>query len=165
VLVFRPQPAHLAARFFRRTFGVQRDQAHEQGFAGGVFLLRVGERGGEVAPAVGVEHGGVEFVVQGLQHADQALLVDGFFLGAERFAAAQFFEHVVHAGQRQRGVGFLLALAVGVELFGEVADAGGLLFGGGGEGEGLEAAGFVVARAVFRVGRRQPVPRRMDAAR
>jgi hypothetical protein len=36
------------------------------------------------------------------------------------------------------------ALSVGVDLFGEVADAG-LLFGrGGGKGEGFEAAGFVV---------------------
>ncbi len=37
---------------------------------------------------------------------------------------------------------------MGVDLFGEVADAG-LLFGrGDGEGEGFEAAGFVVARIV-----------------
>ena len=45
-------------------------------------------------------------------------------------------------------MGGLLALAVGVELFGEGGDAG-LLFGaGGGEGEFIEAAGFVVARIV-----------------
>jgi hypothetical protein len=47
----------------------------------------------------------------------------------------QLFEHVVHAGQRQRRMRGLLALAVRVELFGEVADAGGLFGGGGGEGE------------------------------
>ena len=64
--------------------------------------------------------------------------MDDFFLGRQRFAALQFFQHVVHAGQRQLGMGGLLALAVGVELFGEGGDAG-LLFGaGGGEGESLK---------------------------
>jgi hypothetical protein len=69
------------------------------------------------------------------EHGDEAGFVDGLVLGGQRFAAAQFGQHVVHAGQRQVRVGGLLALAVGVELFGEGGDAG-LLFGaGGGEGE------------------------------
>ena len=103
-------------------------QAFEQGFA-------VGRR--QVLPAVGGEDGGVEFVVQLTQDGDEAGFVDGFVPGGQGFAAAQFGEDVVHAGQRQLGVGGLLALAVGVELFGQGGDAG-LLFGaGGGEGECL----------------------------
>ena len=57
-------------------------------------------------------------------------------------------QHVVHAGQGQRRVLRLLAFAVGVELFGEGADAGLLVGRGVWEGEGLEAAGFVVARTL-----------------
>jgi type IV pilus biogenesis protein CpaD/CtpE len=42
----------------------------------------------------------------------------------------------------------LLALAVGVELFGEIADGLLLLVAGGGEREGFEAAGLDVDRIV-----------------
>jgi hypothetical protein len=71
--------------------------------------------------------------------------------GIRRITSAdyfQLFQHVVEAGQRQVVVRGEDALAVGVDLFGEVADAG-LLFGrGDGKGEGFEAAGFVVARSL-----------------
>ncbi len=42
----------------------------------------------------------------------------------------------------------LLAFAVGVELFGEVSDFLFLLVVGFGEGEGFEAAGFVITRII-----------------
>ena len=44
--------------------------------------------------------------------------MDRAFLGREGVAGTQLFEHVVHAGERQLRVQRLLALAVGVELFG-----------------------------------------------
>ena len=91
----------------------------------------------------------------------QALLVNDLVLGAQGLAGAQFFEHVVHAGQRQPRMRRLLALAVRVELLGELADAGLLRGGGVGEGEGLEAARLVVARVVADAESRQRrVPRR-----
>ena len=97
VLVFGAQPADVAFRFFRRALGVQGHQPDEQGFGGGFPRCRVGrsQQWGEVAPAVGSEHGGVEFVVQGFQHTDQALFVDGFFLGRQCFAGLKLFQYVV----------------------------------------------------------------------
>ena len=60
---------------------------------------------------------------------------------------------------------FLAALAVGVELFGEEADAFALGRGGVGEWEGFEAAGFVVAGSFLseRAAGRE-CPRDVDAA-
>jgi len=65
--------------------------------------------------------------VQLAQHRDQALLVDHPLLRGQRLAAAQLVQHVVHAGKGEIGVRRLLAFAVGVELFGEVAELGLLL--------------------------------------
>ena len=81
-----------------------------------------------------------------------------FFLERQRLAGLQLFQHVVHAGQRQGFVRGLLALAVRVELLGEVADAGGLFGSGGGEGELLEASRFDVDRSIFQgtTGRQRP---------
>ena len=42
---------------------------------------------------------------------------------SERLAAAELFQHVVHAGHRELRMQRLLALAMGVELFAELADA------------------------------------------
>ena len=72
-----------------------------------------------------------------------------FFLGGQRFAGAQLLEHVVHAGQRQVGVLGLLALAVGVDAFGERGDACALLGRARGEGEGLESSVVLVRRPIF----------------
>jgi hypothetical protein len=47
---------------------------------------------------------------------------------------AQALQHVVHVGEGQRGVAFLLALAVRVEPLGDSADA--RLLGCAGRGEG-----------------------------
>ena len=153
VLEFRAEPADLAVGFFAGALGVEGDQAFEQAFAEsrvrhpgagrgpGCDVLDSGLRrndGNQVGPAVGFEDGGVEFVVQGLQDADQALFVDNFVFGGQWFAGADFGQDVVHAGQGERGVLGLLTFAVGVELFGEVADAGLLVGGSDGERESLE---------------------------
>jgi hypothetical protein len=85
-----------------------------------------------------------------LEDGDEALVVDGFFFGVERFFAAEFFQDVVHAREREAGMQLLLALAVRVQALAEVADA--LLqfpFFEGGEGKGFEADRFVVAWAIF----------------
>ena len=50
-----------------------------------------------------------------LSRRDQALLVNLALFGRERFAPAQLFEDVVHAGHGQAGMELLLAFAVGVE--------------------------------------------------
>ena len=71
------------------------------------------------------------------------------FLGVRRaIAAADFNEDVVQAGQRQFGMVGQHALALRVDLLGEVTDAGLLLGRGVGEGECFKAAGFVVARII-----------------
>ena len=69
-----------------------------------------------------MQHGGVEFVMQFFEHADQALGVDGFFFGCQVAASFEGFKHVVHACQRQAGVCGLLAFAVGVDLLGQLCD-------------------------------------------
>ena len=93
-----------------------------------------------------MQHGGVEFVMQFFKHADQALGVDGFFFGGQVTARFQGFEHVVHACQRQAGVGSLLAFAVGVDLLGQLRDFVTQFGGEAGvfrwEGEGLKQRDF-----------------------
>jgi hypothetical protein len=83
--------------------------------------------GAQVAPAVGVENGSVEVVVEFLQDTGQPLLMGEFFFGVEGFAAAQFFQHVVHIGQGESWVcgwvGGLLAFAVRVDLLRKITDS------------------------------------------
>ena len=84
-----------------------------------------------------------------LEDSDEALVVDELFLGGERLAAAERFEHVVNAGEREAGMLLLLTLAMRIETLAEYADA--LLKGAffeRGEWEGLETAGFDVNRIV-----------------
>ena len=50
------------------------------------------------------------------------MLVNGFFFVVEGFLVAEFFQHVVHIGEGKGWVFGLLALAVGVDLLGKVAD-------------------------------------------
>ena len=85
--------------FFGGALVVEGDEVLEE--------LVVGEGGG---PAVGVEDGGVEFVVELFVDGDEAVVVDGFVLGGELgggdFAAvggAEFFEDVVHVGEGEVG--------------------------------------------------------------
>ena len=131
--VLRPGEVHLRRRVPRRpafwnsgrsqrtrpllllvgALAVQRDEALED--------LLVGE---VVRPAVGVEDGGVEVVVDLLQDRDEPLLVDDPLLRRQRLARPELLEDVVHPGDREVGVERLLALAVRVEGFAEGADAG-----------------------------------------
>ena len=81
-----------------------------------------------------------------LEQRDEALVVDLLVLGGEGFASAEFFEHVVDAGEGEAGMQLLLALAVRVQTLAEIADA--LLersFFERGEWEGFEAAGVVIS--------------------
>jgi len=88
--------------FFGGALGIQRDQAFED--------LFVGEGGG---PAVGGEDGGVEVVVNLFEDADEAGVVDFLVFVVEGFAGAEFFEDVVHVGQREPGGELLLTFAMG----------------------------------------------------
>ena len=77
------------------------------------------------------------------EDGDEALVVDLLFLGGERLAAAELFEHVVNPGEREAGMLILLPLAVRIEPLAECADA--LLERGfiqRGEWEGFETADF-----------------------
>ena len=116
------EPADEAALFLGGAFVVEGDEAGEEGLlkglglrTGGVEAVGEGDGGDEVGPAVGFEDGGVEVVVELLEEGDEALVVDGFGLGVERGAGAEEVEDVVEAGEGERGVQDLLALAVGVE--------------------------------------------------
>ena len=108
-------------------------EAHQAGKKFGV-----GEVGG---PAVG-GYGVVELLVQAQDDGSQALLINGLLLGrGEGLAGAQLFHHVVEVGE-DRVLG-LLALAVGVELFGQLPDARLLLRRGRREGKRIKTTGFV----------------------
>ena len=80
-----------------------------------------GEVGG---PAVGGGDGGVEFVVELAEDRDEAVVVDGLFLGGEGASGAEGGEDVVHRREREAGVLGLDAFAVGVECFAQGPDAG-----------------------------------------
>lgn len=99
--------------------------------------------GGQILPAIGFKDGFIELVVDLLEQGDEALVVDLLFLGGEWFSAAEFFEDVIHACEREAGMQLLLALAVRVQTLAEIADA--LLERGffeGGEWERFEAGGI-----------------------
>ena len=69
-----PQPADVAGFFFKGTLGVQRYEVRKQG-------VGVQPRCKALVKTIGLQHGGIEFVMQLLKHADQALGVDGFVFG------------------------------------------------------------------------------------
>ena len=174
-LEVRAQPADMALLFFAGAFGIQRRQAGKQGFFGFGqrigFVHQGGERAGlaqqgasQVLPAVGFQHGGVQFVVQFVQHGRQAVGVQGFFLGVQRGVAALFFQHVIQAGEGDVGVSGLLFFAVGVDFFRQRADSAGLGVGERRERKGFKAAGFVVARTIFQSAACRQRPQCVDAA-
>ncbi len=82
----------------------------------------------------------------------------------QRLAGAELGQDIVHVGQRQPWVQRLLPFAVGVQLFGQGADGGALGVAGVGKGEGLEAAGLVVARPILQRAARRQRPRHVDGA-
>jgi hypothetical protein len=106
------------------------------------------QRIGQVLPAIGGQHRGVQVVVDLAQDGHQTLLVDDLVLGTQGLAVTELLQDVVHAGQGQPRVQGLTGLAVGVQLLGQLADT--FLFWPvrGRKRKGLEAAGLVVARIV-----------------
>ena len=133
----RAQPADEALRLLGGALGVEGDEPFQD--------LLVGERD---RPAVRVAHGGVQLAVELPQHADQPLLVDRLVFGGQRLAGPQLLQHVVHVGQGQLGVLGLLAIAVRVQLLGQVADARPLRVGRGGKGDFLRAGWSALDRIV-----------------
>ena len=114
--------------------------------------LVVGEVMGE---AVGVEDGGVEVGAELFEDGDEAAVVDLLVLGGEGGGGegagvdgAELLQDVVHVGEREVGIFLLLAFAVGVEFFGDLADTLLSFSGAGGEGECFEALGFYIDRIV-----------------
>ena len=77
-------------------------------------LLRVASC--QIAPPIRFQHGGIQIGVDLLEDGDEALVVDRLFLGGERGAGADGFEHVIHPGEREVRVKHLLFLAMRVEL-------------------------------------------------
>ena len=83
------------------------------------------------------------------QNRYKTLFVDELILCIERNASTQLFEDVVYFRGRQPSVQTLLAFAVGIEAFGDVADAGAVCLVGIGEGKRLKAKCLVVAWSIF----------------
>lgn len=137
VLVLGSEPADEAGGFLFGPLGVKRDEALED--------FGVGEG---CRPAVGGEHGGVEVIVELAKDGNEALVVYAFFFVGQGLVGAEFLQDVVHPGESESGVLGLDALAVGVEFFGDGANAGLLLFGAGGEWEFLEAVRLHVGRVI-----------------
>ena len=123
----RPQPAHETLLLLRGALVVEGDEALED--------LLVGQSRG---PAVGVEDGGVEVVMDLLQDGDEPLLVDDAVFFGERLAGAELFQHVVYAGKCEIQILNLLMLAMRVEGFTKIADMLSLLFCAGRKGKGIE---------------------------
>ena len=82
--------------------------------------------------------------LQVAQNSDQPLVVNLAVAALDPLTRAQFFQHVIHGGQGQPGVGLLPILAMRVELFAKGAQVIALGIGEVGEGEGVEALGFCI---------------------
>ncbi len=136
VLVFRAEPADVAGLFLGGAGVVKRNKARQHLLFSCVLCLQVLCL--EIPPAVSFQDGFIQLVVDLLEEGDEALVVNLLVLGGEGFAAAEFFQDVVDAGEGEAGMLLLLALAVRVQPLAEVADA--LLEWGffeRGEGEGF----------------------------
>lgn len=120
VLEIRAEVADEAALFLGGALVIEGDEAGEEGLfeglgGGAAAGEDIGGRdggGGDVCPAVGLEDGGIEVVVELLEDGDEALVVDGLVLGGEGLAGTEFLEDVVEAGEGEVGMCLLLAFAV-----------------------------------------------------
>jgi len=110
-LVFGAEPADQAVAFFFGAIAVEGDEVFEDLLVGDV-----------VGPAVGVEDGGVEVVVDLLEGGDEgAVVVVAIFVG-EGLPGAELFEQVIHAGDGDVGMGSLHLLAMGIEAIAHIAN-------------------------------------------
>jgi hypothetical protein len=101
--------------------------------------------------------------VQAEDAGGQVLLVHGLVFSREGLVGAQLLHHVVEVGEGEAGVQGLLALAVGVELFGQLPDARLLLRRRGG---GMGRSSWICySWEYYHISRRQmlkPKPREND---
>jgi hypothetical protein len=67
-------------------------------------------------PAIGLRHGGVHAVLQAAQDADHALVIGLAVATLDPHTRAEFFQHVVHRGQGEHGVGGMLRLALSIDF-------------------------------------------------
>lgn len=111
ILILGTQPADESALFLGGALVVEGDEAGEE------FLFEgfVPRGGGEIVPAIGGEHGGVDLVVDLAEEGDEAVVVDLLFLGVQDCAGAERFEDVVDPGEGEVRMQGLLPLAVRVE--------------------------------------------------
>ena len=79
-----------------------------------------------------------------------ALVINLTVLALDGRFGAEFFQHVIHAGQCQLGVLCLLLFAVGVEAFAEVGESGFVfwLVVEVGEGKLIKAIGMIVIQII-----------------
>ena len=80
----------------------------------GRFIRRTAAESGpcQVLPAIRFQHGGIEIIMDLPENGNESLVVDRLFLGGQRSAGADGFEHVRQAGEREVRVKRLLLLAV-----------------------------------------------------
>ena len=98
------QPSYNPAALFGLPFFIERNEAVQD-----VFRRQVG------GPSVGVKNGCVEIVVDLAQDGDETLLMDRAACFIQFLSLAEFFEHVVHAGNGECREEFLLAFTVMIE--------------------------------------------------
>ena len=174
-LVFRAEPADEAVCFLGGALVVEGDEAGEELLLPrrGCILLpgnprhipsyfriliwRQNDRHSlplaQILPAIRLEDGGIEVVVDLFQDAHQALFVDLPVLVGKRLPRPQFLQHVVHPRQRQPGVQGLPLLTVRVELLPQFPYPSlQLPFFQRGEGKWVEAAGLCVNRTILKTG-------------
>ncbi len=157
-MIVRPQPAHLAARFFLGALLVERHQIGQHRIIGQINR-----------PAIGSRHGGIELVVQLLQDQHQPIVEDALFFGRERRhggdglplapvqigqclgrgrieqiamgrPGADALQHIVEARQGQVRMRRQHALAVRIQFLRIAPDDGLLRQRGIRKGEGVKAA-------------------------
>ena len=103
ILKIRAQPADRALCFLHRALLVQDDEVAED-------VIGVSVRG----KAVGLQHLGIEFVVQFFEHTDETLRVDGSLFGGQGALFSERFDDVLQAGEGEVLVRCLACLFAGL---------------------------------------------------
>lgn len=128
-----PEPTNHPPCFLRGPLGVERHEPLQEALV--VESAR---------PAVGVEHGRVEGVVQLTQDAHQAEFMDDVLLLRQGLAGPQLGHDIVHPRQGELRVGRLPALSVDIEALSQRPHRCGMGFRRCRERERVEARGLVV---------------------